>query len=228
MLYCSVFGSIIGVSISSLVWFEVFVPHCFSLRCFAVSCALFLCCMCIPSAFLLWKGVGVYFLFKSLIPNHLSLMSSSFDTDSIILLFLSSLLLFVNWVFSVMNRLRFLSLAAFFFVLEFLLMCMEVHIFDFCLLVLLLVGLCFLVLTSLFLLCICYCCSVLLGLYSRVHSLGHLVVCCRIVYILVLVVLLSLFPWVLFLLWSRMESGLSEGLLLCLILRLWLSFSIYG
>ena len=96
MSLCSAFCSIIGVSISSLDSFEVFVPHCFSLKCFAASCAL-VCVVCVLLLhFLLWKGVGVYFLFRSLIPSHLSLISSSSDTDSIILPFLSSLLLFAN------------------------------------------------------------------------------------------------------------------------------------
>jgi len=112
MLYCSVFCSIIGVSFCSCRASSLFVPHCFSLRCFAASCALLLWLICSPSAFLLWKGVGLYFLFSSLIPIHLSLRSNSFDTDSIILCFLSSLLLFVNCLFSVRNSFMFLFFAA--------------------------------------------------------------------------------------------------------------------
>ena len=87
MPYESVFGGIIGVVIIFCVSASVFVPHCCSLRYFAASCALCLCCMCCPCAFLLWNGVGLYFLLNSLIPNHLSLMSSSLESDSIILVF---------------------------------------------------------------------------------------------------------------------------------------------
>ena len=112
MLYCSVFGSIIGVSICSCNAASLFIPHCVSLKCFAASCALCLCCICSPAAFLLWKGVGLYFLFSSLIPSHLSLRSRSFETESIILCFLSSLLLFVNCVLSVRNSCRFQFFAA--------------------------------------------------------------------------------------------------------------------
>ena len=112
MLYCSVFWSIIVVSVISLVASSVFNPHCFSLRYLAASCALFLCCMCSPSAFLLWNGVGLYFLLSSLIPIHLSLMSKSFETDSMILCFLSSLLLFVNCVLNIRKSFIFLSFAA--------------------------------------------------------------------------------------------------------------------
>ena len=61
---------------------ELFPPHCFSLRYFAASCALFLWCMCSPFWSLLWKGVGLYFLLSSLIPSHLSLRSRSLETDS--------------------------------------------------------------------------------------------------------------------------------------------------
>ena len=113
MLYCSVFCSTIGVSIVPCCVLSVFVPHCFSLRCLAASCALLLWCMCSPAAFLLWNGVGLYFLLSSLIPNHLSLRSRLFDTDSMILCLLSSFLFFVSWVFSIKNCLRFLSFAAF-------------------------------------------------------------------------------------------------------------------
>ena len=120
MLYCSAFCSIIGVSFNSCSISSLFVPHCFSLKCFAASCALFLWFMCSPSAFLLWKGVGLCFLFGSLIPIHLSLRSSSFDTDSITLCFLSPLLLFVNCVFNVRNSFMFLSFAVFFFFLLYL------------------------------------------------------------------------------------------------------------
>ena len=112
MLYCSEFCSMIGVFITSCCAASAFVPHCFSLKCFAASCALLLWCMCSPCAFLLWNGVGLYFLFSSLIPIHLSLRSSSLETDCIILCFLSSLLLFENCLFSVMNSCRFLFFAA--------------------------------------------------------------------------------------------------------------------
>ena len=87
MLYCSALGSMIGVLIISCCTASVFIPHCFSLRCFAASCALLLWCMCSPAAFLLWNGVGLHFLLSSPIPNHLSFRSRSFDTDSMILCF---------------------------------------------------------------------------------------------------------------------------------------------
>ena len=71
------------------------VPHCVSLRYFAAYCALCLYWMWIPFLSLLWNGVGVYFFLSSLIPNHLSLRSKSFEMDSRILFLLSSFLLFV-------------------------------------------------------------------------------------------------------------------------------------
>ena len=83
----SVFGNIIGVVTMFCVSASVLVPRCCSLRYFAASCALSLCCMCCPCAYLLWNGVGLYFLLGSLIPSHLSLMSSSLESDSIILVF---------------------------------------------------------------------------------------------------------------------------------------------
>ena len=92
----SVFGNIFGVVIMFCGCASVLVPHCRSLKYFAASCALSLCCMCCPCAFLLWNGVGLYFLLSSLIPSHLSLMSSSLESYSIILHVLSSLLFFMN------------------------------------------------------------------------------------------------------------------------------------
>ena len=83
---CGSIGSVLFVSM----------PHCVSLKYFAACCALCLCCMCSPSLSLLWYGVGVYFLFKSFIPSHLSLMSRSLEIDSSTLLFLSSFLVLMN------------------------------------------------------------------------------------------------------------------------------------
>ena len=100
--FCDGIGSVLSVS----------TPHCVSLRYVAACCALCSRCMCIPSLSLLWYGVGVYFLFRSLIPNHLSLVSRSLEIDSSILHFLSSLLVLINSLFSCGNSWGFLSFAA--------------------------------------------------------------------------------------------------------------------
>ena len=112
VLYSSSFSLMIGFWLNGEL--SSWIPHCFSLKCFAASCALLLWWMCSPSWFLLWKGVGLYFLLGSLNPSHLSLRSRSLETDSIILCFLSSFLLFVNCLSRVMNSFRFLFLAALF------------------------------------------------------------------------------------------------------------------
>ena len=70
--------------------------------------------MCFPYLSLLWKGVGVYFFFSSLIPSHLSLRSKSFEIASSTPLFLSFFLLFVNYIVSCLNFAMFLSFAALF------------------------------------------------------------------------------------------------------------------
>ena len=127
------FGSIIcvgfcdGISSVELLLF----PHCVSLKYFAANCALLSCVICCPSLSLLWYGVGLYFLLNSLIPNHLSLMSRSFDTDSRILVFLSCFLLCMNSLLCCRNSFGFLSLAACFFP-RFSWSCLIERIFCFC------------------------------------------------------------------------------------------------
>jgi hypothetical protein len=92
MVYPCPSCGIIAVSFRiELSWFGS-IPHCGSLEYFAANCALCLCCMCNPPSTLLWNGVGVYLLFTSLIPSHLSLRSKSFDIDSSIMFGLSSFL----------------------------------------------------------------------------------------------------------------------------------------